>query len=122
MLFCACVGAEGLDSRRRGVGGRRHATPAGRRRARRLTGELAAAGYTILSGLALGIDAAAHEAALAAGGRTVAVVGTGLRRTYPPANAELARRILEAGGALVSQFLPDQPPAKGAFPLRRVGM
>jgi DNA processing protein len=122
LLFFAGGWDERRDYRSIAVVGTRHATPAGRRRARRLTGELAAAGYTILSGLALGIDAAAHEAALAAGGRTVAVVGTGLRRTYPPANADLARRILEAGGAIVSQFFPDQPPAKWTFPLRNVVM
>lgn len=89
--------------------------------ARRITRDLVDAGYTVFSGLAVGIDAAAHTSALDAGGRTVAVVGTGLRRCYPPQNAELARRI--AGEcAVVSQFWPDSPPTRRSFPMRNAVM
>jgi DNA processing protein len=77
---------------------------------------------TVLSGLALGIDGAAHESALASGGRTVAVIGTGIRRTYPQEHADLARRIVAAGGAVVSQFWPDAPPTKWSFPMRNITM
>ena len=87
----------------------------------RIAGDLADAGYTVLSGLAAGIDSAAHTATLAQGGRTVAVVGTGLRHCYPPQNIEMAQRIaLEC--ALVSQFWPDSPPTRRAFPMRNALM
>jgi DNA processing protein len=76
---------------------------------------------TVLSGLALGIDGAAHEAALEAGGRTVAVLGSGLRRIYPPAHAELAERVARRG-ALVSQFWPDSAPTTYSFPRRNITM
>lgn len=89
--------------------------------ARRIAGDLVYAGYTVFSGLAAGIDTAAHTAALAAGGRTVAVGGTGLRRCYPPQNAGLAQRI--AGEcAVVSQFWPDSPPTRRSFPMRNAVM
>jgi DNA processing protein len=77
----------------------------------------------VLSGLAKGIDAAAHTGALEANGRTVAVLGHGLLRpVYPAENRGLADEILAAGGALVSQFLPDTPPTQGTFPLRNAVM
>src|SRR5258708_4501257 len=99
------------------VVGTRQAAQAGRASAARLAGGLAAAGVTVLSGLARGIDTAAHAAALDARGRTVAVVGTGiLARVYPPENGELARRIVAEGGAVVSQFWPEAPPQKATFP------
>jgi DNA processing protein len=63
-----------------------------------------------------------HSAALRAGGRTTAVLGTGINRMYPVANAELARTIADGAGALISQFLPDQPPTKWTFPKRNVVM
>lgn len=87
--------------------GTRKASPEGRRRASRLARALTEAGVTVVSGLALGIDGAAHEGALAApGGRTVAVVGTGLETIYPPENHALHGRVLQAG-AVLSQFWPD---------------
>lgn len=101
--------------------GSRRASEAGRARARRLAHELGRRCYTIISGLAAGIDTAAHTAALDAGHRTVAVIGTGLRRSYPPENAQLQRDI--AGrGAVVSQFWPDSPPSRGSFPERNATM
>jgi DNA processing protein len=78
-------------------------------------------GVTVLSGLARGVDTAAHTASLDAGGRTVAVLGSGLRRIYPPENVGLAARIAESG-ALVSQFFPDAEPTKHSFPLRNITM
>lgn len=122
MLFVAGNWDQRRDYSAVAVVGTRRATDAGLRRARVVVKELAAAGTTILSGLALGIDTAAHETALACGARTVAVLGTGLRRLYPPANGGLAQRILAAGGALLSQFFPDQPPTRWTFPKRNVVM
>jgi DNA processing protein len=110
------------DDRAIAVVGTRAASDAGRALADGLAHELAAGGVTVLSGLALGIDATAHEAALDAGGRTVAVVGTGIRRTYPRDNARLAEQIVDSGGAVVSQFWPDAPPTRWSFPMRNVTM
>src|SRR6185437_16246713 len=89
----------------------------GRAIAREFAGALAQAGLTITSGLAAGIDAASHEGALAAGGRTVAVLGTGLDCIYPAENAGLAARI-RAAGALVSEFPPRIGPQRQNFPRR----
>lgn len=97
--------------------GSRRATPAGAGIARRLAGELAARGVVVTSGLAQGIDAAAHRGALDAGGRTVAVLGSALDRVYPAGHRSLAERI--AGqGALVSEFPFGAPPAPWNFPWR----
>jgi DNA processing protein len=95
------------DWRAVAVVGTRACSDDGRRRAARLGRELAEAGVTVVSGLALGIDTAAHLGALAAGGRTIAVVGTGLSHTYPPENRALQERIITSGGAVLSQFWPD---------------
>lgn len=122
MLFVAGTWDQQRDYAAVAVVGTRQATEAGLRRARLVVKELAAAGTTIISGLALGIDTAAHETALARGARTVAVLGSGLRRIYPPGNRGLAQRILASGGALLSQFFPDQPPTRWTFPKRNVVM
>lgn len=98
--------------------GSRRPSPYGEAVAERLATDLGAAGAVVLSGLALGIDAAAHEGALAAGGCTVAVMGTGVDVIYPAANTGLASRILEGGGALVSAFPDGTPPRRGHFPRR----
>ena len=98
--------------------GSRRATGAGREMAEMLARELAAAGLVIVSGLAYGVDAAAHRGALAAGGRTVAVFGGGLKRVYPSAHAGLAERIVATGGALVSEYAAEQAPRKHQFPER----
>jgi DNA processing protein len=97
--------------------GSRRPSPYGLAVAEQLASELAARGVTIVSGLARGIDTAAHRGALAAGGRTLAVLGCGLDVVYPPENAVLARTI-EARGALVSQFAPGVPALAGHFPAR----
>jgi DNA processing protein len=97
------------DDRAVAVVGTRQASDHGREQAARLAGDLAGHGVTVLSGLALGIDAAAHAATLDVGGRTVAVMGTGIQRVYPRENRDLAARIVDAGGALVAQFWPDAP-------------
>jgi DNA processing protein len=97
--------------------GSRHATHYGLAQAERLAGALARAGLTIVSGLARGIDAAAHRGALAAGGRTLAVLGSGVLNMYPPEHAALADEVV-ARGAVISESPPRSPPLSGAFPQR----
>lgn len=97
--------------------GTRRPTPYGEGVAAEVAAALAREGITVVSGLARGIDAAAHRAALEAGGRTVAVMGTGPDRIYPPEHRELARAI-EARGALLTEYPPGTPPAPYAFPHR----
>src|SRR5687767_253503 len=97
--------------------GSRSATAAGRETAFEFAAQLAARGFAITSGLAAGIDAAAHRGALAAGGATVAVCGTGLDRVYPRQHRELAREIA-ARGVLVSEFPAGTPPLADHFPMR----
>ena len=112
---------EPADARSAAVIGTRRPSPAGIQAARRIAEHLVDAGYTVVSGLAAGIDATAHTAALERRGRTVAVVGTGLRRSYPPQNARLQRRIASEC-AVVSQFWPDAPPSRRSFPMRNAVM
>jgi DNA processing protein len=109
------------DDRSIAVVGTRQASSAGLDQAARIAGGLADAGFTVVSGLAKGVDAAAHNAALKRGRRTVAVIGTGLRRAYPSEHAALQERIATEG-AVVSQFWPDAPPTKTSFPMRNVVM
>jgi DNA processing protein len=97
--------------------GSRAATPHGLEIAARLAADLARAGLIIVSGLARGVDSAAHASALAAGGTTVAVLGCGPDRVYPAEHAGLARNIQNAG-VLVSEFPPSTPPLQHHFPLR----
>ncbi|HKZ06484.1 MAG TPA: DNA-processing protein DprA [Methylomirabilota bacterium] len=99
------------------VVGSRRATPHGLALAERLAGDLAARGVTVVSGLARGIDSAAHRGALAAGGRTIAVLGSGVDRVYPPENRRLAAEIA-ARGAVLSQFAPGMPALAHHFPIR----
>jgi DNA processing protein len=105
------------DSLAVAVVGARHATAYGRRVAWQLAGGLARAGYTVVSGLARGIDAAAHRGALDAGGRTIGVLGSGVLRIYPPEHADLAMEIVEHG-CLLSESPPLLEPFPGCFPQR----
>jgi len=100
------------------VVGSRRPTPYGEAVAERLASDLAAAGVVVVSGLARGIDAAAHRGALDGGGVTVAVLGTGVDVVYPAENSRLAAEIPERGGALVSEFADGTPPRRGHFPKR----
>jgi len=99
------------------VVGSRHATYYGKTQAERLTSSLARAGLTIISGLARGIDAVAHRAAMAAGGRTLAVLGNGLDTVYPPEHKELAEEVAQQG-ALIAEVPMGAPPDKRNFPKR----
>ncbi len=99
------------------VVGSRTVSPQGRSLATELATRLVERGLTVVSGLAAGVDTAAHQAALRAGGRTVAVIGTGIRRHFPPENRDLHREVAERG-AVFSQFWPDRAPDKTTFPLR----
>jgi DNA processing protein len=102
--------------------GSRRPTPYGEAVAEELALELARAGVVIVSGLALGIDAAAHRGALNAGGVTLAVMGTGVDVIYPAAHTVLAEAILAGGGALVSQFPDGTAPRRRNFPARNYTM
>lgn len=101
-----------------GVVGSRRATMYGKQATKKLSFQLAQSGFTILSGLARGIDTAAHEAAVAAGGRTIAVIGSGLAQLYPPENLALAEKIADGFGAVVSEFPLHTAPDKQTFPMR----
>ncbi len=98
--------------------GTRRPTNVGRETAGRIADAVAGLGATIVSGLALGIDAAAHAAAVRLGTPTVAVIGGGHERLYPAAHRSLARAIADGGGAVVSEFSPDTVPTRGTFPRR----
>ncbi|HUX12897.1 MAG TPA: DNA-processing protein DprA [Spirochaetia bacterium] len=98
--------------------GTRRPTSAGLRSAFTLGREVAAAGIPVVSGLARGIDAAAHEGALAAGGGTIAVLGSGIDTVYPMSNRRLAGSIIGDGGCIVSEYPPGVPPLKYHFPAR----
>lgn len=113
-ILWALGSLEGLRGPTVAVVGTRAATSYGRALAHAFGRDLAAAGCTVVSGLALGIDTAAHEGALEARGRTVGVIGGGHRCFFPRRNAGLAQRIVEAGGAVLSPFEPDEP----AYPSR----
>jgi DNA processing protein len=100
-----------------GVVGSRNHTPYGEAVTQRIAGELSAAGFTVISGLARGIDTLSHKSALAAGGRTIAVLGSGLDVYYPAENRGLSERIASSG-CVISEFLPGTMPNKENFPRR----
>ncbi len=97
--------------------GTRHASRYGLKQAAVLAASLARSGITVVSGMARGIDSAAHRAALAAGGRTIAVLASGVLEPYPPENVDLAEQIARQG-CLVSEVAPTMPPISGMFPQR----
>lgn len=97
--------------------GTRHASRYGLKQAESLAASLARAGFTVVSGMARGIDTAAHRGALAAGGRTIAVLASGVLAPYPPENTKLAEEIA-AHGCVVSEAPPTMPPISGMFPQR----
>jgi DNA processing protein len=109
------------DERSIAVVGTRKPTERGMQRAGDIARGLVAGGYVIVSGLAEGIDTAAHTATLDEGGRTVAVIGTGLRHAFPKANSDLQARLGEES-AVLSQFWPDQGPRRHTFPMRNAVM
>lgn len=111
----------GLEGRAVAVVGTRAPSEAGRALARAIGAGLAAAGACVVSGLALGIDAAAHEGALDARGRTIGILGGGHAVFYPRRNLALAQRIVAAGGAVLSPFAPHEPPLPPRF-LQRNGL
>ena len=116
MLYIA--GERGLlSSPQLAIVGSRNPTPMGRENARAFAHSLAGAGMIITSGLALGVDGAAHRGALEAGAKTIAVAGTGLDRVYPARHRDLAHEIVKHG-ALVSEFPPGTPPLPENFPVR----
>jgi len=119
-LWC-CGSLDGLARPCVAIVGTRAATPYGAGLARRFAAELGVAGCTIVSGLALGIDRAAHEGALAAAAPTIGVLGGGHRHFFPKRNVALAERMVAAGGAVLSPYPPDHPAYPAQF-LERNGI
>ncbi|HEX6187408.1 MAG TPA: DNA-processing protein DprA [Pyrinomonadaceae bacterium] len=118
VLYVRGAWAECLERPCVAIVGSRRCSTYGQNAALMLSRELAQRGVTIISGLARGIDAAAHRGALEAGGKTVAVMGTGLDRFYPRDHSKLALDMLQNGGALVTQFPLGTPPVSENFPYR----
>ena len=106
------------DAQGVGVVGSRKTSYYGTETAKKLSYQIAYAGFTIFSGLARGIDTAAHQGALAAKGRTVGVLGCGLSQIYPPENFSLAERIADGNGAIISEFPMSVTPDRQTFPMR----
>jgi len=109
---------EWIDRPKVAIVGNRKITPYGKRVTYDLAYELAATGVVIISGLAFGVDAVAHQAALEAGGTTIAIMPGGLPQIYPTSHTNLARRILDNGGALVGEYPPGAPVYKQNFVAR----
>jgi DNA processing protein len=118
VLYIKGAWSECLDQPCIGVVGSRKCSTYGQNSALMLARDLAQRGMTVVSGFARGIDAAAHRGALEAGGRTIAVLGTGIDEVYPRDHKKLAEEILASGGALVSQFPLGTPPVSENFPYR----
>ena len=107
-----------IDLHSVGIVGSRKLTHYGREAARKFAFQLAGAGLTVISGLARGIDTAAHEGAVAANGRTIGVLGSGLMQIYPPENLALAEKIANGHGAIISEFPLQTSPDRKTFPQR----
>ena len=118
VLYVKGAWSECLEHPCIGVVGSRRCSTYGQNSALMLARDLAQRGVTVVSGFARGIDAAAHRGALEAGGRTIAVLGTGIDEVYPRDHKKLAAEILERGGALISQFPLGTPPVSENFPYR----
>ena len=118
VLYVKGAWSKCLDQPCIGVVGSRRCSTYGQNAALMLARDLAQRGVTIVSGFARGIDAAAHKGALEAGGRTMAVLGTGIDQVYPRDHRKLASEILDSGGALVTQFPLGTPPVSENFPYR----
>lgn len=112
------LGTINLEAPHVAIVGSRKVTPYGREVTRMLAYDLAACGAVIVSGLALGVDAIAHQAALDAKGRTVGVMACGLNQIYPSSNRNLAKNIIAKGGVLLSEYEEGTPPLKHHFPAR----
>ncbi|MEE8126566.1 MAG: DNA-processing protein DprA [Nitrospirales bacterium] len=113
-----CTGElQDRDQHALAIVGSRKGSHSGRAFTRQLSGDLAALGFTIVSGLARGIDAAAHEGALSRSGRTIAVLGCGIDQVYPPEHGQLRKRI-EQQGVVFSEFPMETPPHSYHFPQR----
>ena len=110
-----------VDARAVAVVGTRQPSKQGLEHTRQIAEHLVDDGFTVVSGLAAGIDTEAHQRTLRCGGRTIAVLGNGLDHCYPKQNAALQREIA-SGGAVVSQFFPESPPSRQGFPLRNAVM
>lgn len=107
-----------FDDQLIGVVGTRKITPYGEYITEKIVSDLVAAGYTIVSGLALGVDAIAHASALQTGGKTIAVLGSGIDICTPRENERLYNKIVMSGSVIISEFPPGYPPLKGSFPSR----
>lgn len=118
VLFCAGTLERTQPTWRVGIVGSRRCTPYGIEQAERFASALCSAGLTVVSGGARGIDTAAHRAAVRIGGQTVVAMGCGHEHTYPPENRELFDKVVQSGGAVISEFLPGTPPAQENFPAR----
>lgn len=116
LFFRGSLGS--VEERAVAIVGSRRETRYGREQAFSIARDLARQGVTIVSGLARGIDTAAHLGALEGGGRTIAILGSGIKRVYPAENAALAERIVANGGALISEFAPNAEPIAYRFPVR----
>lgn len=116
ILFCRGTFSD-FDEQAVAIVGTRRMSPYGRELTTRIAGELARAGVTIVSGLALGVDGVAHRAALEAGGRTIAVLGGGINRIYPSGHRQLASQVSESG-VLLSEYDPDSQADAPHFPAR----
>lgn len=108
----------GMTGRSVGVVGNRNMTERGRANTEKIVKELVKENYTIVSGMAIGIDAVAHWTAINNGGKTIAVLGAGVDIIYPPQNRELYFKIIESGGVIISEIPPQKFVSRQSFPAR----